>query len=60
MSDSGKGRMFFLEKNKQKTFAYFGQHRASPGSRESGSNEQKFFASFFQKRRIFLPSKHVS
>jgi hypothetical protein len=41
--------MFFFEKKNQKTFAPLSRHnRISPRQRS-----QKFFASFFQKRRIF-------
>jgi long-chain fatty acid transport protein len=41
--------MFFFEKKNQKTFIYWSRiEAATPKS-------QKFFASFFQKRRIFLP-----
>jgi hypothetical protein len=49
--EARKGRKFFFEKKKQKTFACL--TRAHPGKPEPGS--QKFFASFFQKRRLFLP-----
>jgi hypothetical protein len=41
-----KGKQFFFEKKNQKTFDFF----ASPHA-----NNQKFFASFFQKRRPFFP-----
>jgi hypothetical protein len=53
-SDSaGKGRKaFFFEKKKQKTFT----NSASTSRDRLSPNEQKFFASFFQKRRpSFLP-----
>jgi hypothetical protein len=44
-------KVFFFEKKKQKTFIYCPQ---PPGSTEiavAARNRQKFFASFFQKRR---------
>jgi hypothetical protein len=45
----GKGRKyFFFEKKKQKTFASFTTHQENPGA---FLKEQKFFVSFFQKRR---------
>jgi hypothetical protein len=42
--------MFFFEKKNQKTFANLAA--ASPG--EARSHDQKFFASFFQKRSPFF------
>jgi len=42
-----EGRMFFFEKKNQKTFAFFARWS------EVRDSEQKFFASFFQKRRPF-------
>src|SRR5277367_2761452 len=45
--------MFFFEKKNQKTFVCWssrGAHSSSKGM----PNRQKFFASFFQKRRFFL------
>jgi hypothetical protein len=43
-------RMFFFEKKNQKTFASYG-----PLCSEVRDSQQKFFASFFQKRRPFCP-----
>jgi hypothetical protein len=45
-----QGRMFFFEKNNQKTFAPCGRSRIVPRVPDSASNLQKFFGSFFQKR----------
>jgi hypothetical protein len=45
-------KVFFFEKENQKTFAYCGSHPCSPVGLAAGRNAQKFFASFFQKRRI--------
>jgi putative component of membrane protein insertase Oxa1/YidC/SpoIIIJ protein YidD len=42
--------MFFFEKKNQKTFAPSCAHAGT-----SALNKKKFFASFFQKRRILLP-----
>jgi hypothetical protein len=42
--------MFFFEKKNQKTFASYG-----PLCSEVRDSQQKFFASFFQKRRPFCP-----
>jgi hypothetical protein len=42
--------MFFFEKKNQKTFA----QRAAEVQATPSPKEQKFFASFFQKRRTFL------
>ena len=42
--------MFFFEKKNQKTFICFGRHRSSLLGPAAGRQEQKFFASFFQKR----------
>jgi hypothetical protein len=44
--------MFFFEKKNQKTFVCDGQHQASLVELFAASKEQKFFASFFQKRRL--------
>jgi hypothetical protein len=41
--------MFFFEKKNQKTFMSW-----HPPGREVRDSDQKFFASFFQKRRTFL------
>jgi hypothetical protein len=50
-------KQFFFEKKNQKTFIRFGQHGCFHVERIAGRNLQKFFASFFQKRRILaLPS----
>jgi hypothetical protein len=46
---------FFFEKKKQKTFANSGRSLAPLPVLDSGRLEQKFFASFFQKRS---PSFH--
>jgi hypothetical protein len=46
-----QARMFFFEKKNQKTFSRCGRCRLGPRLRR-----QKFFASFFQKRRPFLPN----
>jgi hypothetical protein len=48
----GKARLFFFEKKNQKTF---GPWRRA-GRTSAGPNEQKFFASFFQKRSPFFHS----
>jgi hypothetical protein len=48
-----KGSMFFFEKKNQKTFAPVDTR---PNSNWAAyASEQKFFASFFQKRRPSLP-----
>jgi hypothetical protein len=44
-----KGKPFFFEKKNQKTF---GLWRALPA--RSATASQKFFASFFQKKKCFL------
>jgi len=44
--------MFFFEKKNQKTFASWHTWPNSTGA--AYANEQKFFASFFQKSRPFL------
>jgi len=44
-----KGKDFFFEKKKQKTFARF----SSPAGSRGEANRQKFFGSFFQKRTPF-------
>jgi hypothetical protein len=49
-SAGAKESVFFFEKKNQKTFDY--QAQRSPGI---VADCQKFFASFFQKRRPFLP-----
>jgi hypothetical protein len=41
--------MFFFEKKNQKTFA-----TGLGGASNSATNKQKSFASFLQKRRLFL------
>jgi len=46
--------MFFFEKKNQKTFIYLCMRRA-----EIRDSEQKFFASFFQKRSPFLPASRL-
>ena len=52
-------KAFFFEKKKQKTFATFALLAArnfiASAARLTGRQEQKFFASFFQKRRPCLP-----
>jgi hypothetical protein len=52
---SGKRKVFFFEKKKQKTFALtplsLGRFIAGTGAETKG---QKFFGSFFQKR-TYLP-----
>jgi hypothetical protein len=52
-SDRQRSRkiLLFLKKKKQKDFCQFGAGRWR--SRAPKPNEQKFFASFFQKRRFF-------
>jgi hypothetical protein len=47
------GRMFFFEKKNQKTFMFWA--RAGSNVRDSA---QKFFASFFQKRSLFILVGH--
>jgi hypothetical protein len=47
--------MFFFEKKNQKTFRSLG--RAHPEGRSQ--NRQKFFVSFFQKRRPSLPFEDI-
>jgi len=42
--------MFFFEKKNQKTFIRLETRRSD----RRGSNRQKFFASFFQKRSAFF------
>ncbi len=42
---------FFFEKKNQKTYVPFAQHRIHLGGPAIPGKEQKFFASFFQKRR---------
>jgi hypothetical protein len=46
-----KERIFFSEEKKQKTFGALSRTR-----RKRTPKRQKFFASFFQKRRFFLRS----
>jgi hypothetical protein len=49
-------RMFFFEKKNQKTFVFFSARWS-----EVRDSYQKFFASFFQKRRSFFafwPTSH--
>jgi hypothetical protein len=46
--------MFFFEKKNQKTFASLGAHWG-----KVRDSEQKFFASFFQKRSAFLVTCNV-
>jgi len=53
LNESWKGKVFFFEKKKQKTFMSFG--RCWGLFRDS---QQKFFGSFFQKRTSFFPSDH--
>jgi hypothetical protein len=48
-----KGKVFFFEKKKQKTFMFSG---ACWG--EVRDSEQKFFGSFFQKRTFFSTLSH--
>jgi hypothetical protein len=46
-----KGRkQFFFEKKNQKTFVCYGQHPIGSLEASAGRNEEKLFASFFQKR----------
>jgi hypothetical protein len=45
-----ESKRFFFEKKKQKTFIYGGLWQAPANA----PKEQKFFASFFQKRSAFL------
>jgi hypothetical protein len=45
--------MFFFEKKNQKTFASW--HPRPTSNWAAYAREQKFFASFFQKRRPFFP-----
>ena len=42
--------MFFFEKKNQKTFFPFGRSLTQAAVTDSERQEQKFFASFFQKR----------
>jgi hypothetical protein len=42
--------MFFFEKKNQKFCATLVRSRIPPPERDSGRQEKKFFASFFQKR----------
>jgi hypothetical protein len=44
------GASFFSEEKKQKTFTL----RPWPGCMEAMVEEQKFFASFFSKKKVFL------
>jgi high affinity Mn2+ porin len=46
-------KVFFFEKKKQKTFAFFPSQAMRVGA---ARNRQKFFGSFFQKRTFFLVS----
>jgi hypothetical protein len=46
-----KGKVFFFEKKKQKTFTSSGAPRG-----QVRDSDQKFFGSFFQKRTVFLLS----
>jgi hypothetical protein len=49
-------KVFFFEKKNQKTFARLAARKATMHTAKvSRAQEQKFFASFFQKRRLFLP-----
>jgi hypothetical protein len=48
-SSGRKARVFFFEKKNQKTFASLGTPWA-----ELRDSEQKFFASFFQKRSLLI------
>jgi hypothetical protein len=44
--------MCFPEKKNEKTFANCARHFAGRGDTDAARNEQKFFASFFQKRSL--------
>jgi hypothetical protein len=48
-----QGKPFFFEKKNQKTFSIAGTTCESASSDPAERHVQKFFASFFQKRRIF-------
>jgi hypothetical protein len=48
------GRVFFFEKKKQKTFIALPLPTTRHSHNSPHPNGQKFFASFFQKRRPFL------
>jgi hypothetical protein len=48
--------MFFFEKKNQKTFATSGRGLTQALEPDSDDHEQKFFASFFQKRSSFFLS----
>jgi hypothetical protein len=47
-----KERMFFFEKKNQKTFARLVPRQLKPTRQAATAQEQKFFASFFQKRSL--------
>jgi hypothetical protein len=47
--------VFFFEKKNQKTFVSLRALSFSTRRPAATADEQKFFASFFQKRRISLP-----
>jgi hypothetical protein len=49
----GRESLLFLKKKKQKNFYSFG----TGSLHRTASYGKKFFASFFQKRRFFLPAQ---
>jgi hypothetical protein len=50
-----ESKRFFFEKKNQKTFVLAGVALGKAGASSPGLKEQKFFASFFQKRSASLP-----
>jgi hypothetical protein len=51
-------KSFFFEKKNQKTFAHGGYLSGLRVGLIAGRNGQKFFASFFQKRRTLLARRN--
>jgi len=51
---AGRRKVFFFEKKKQKTFATCGRRTFPVVTFDATRQEQKLFASFFQKRRSFF------
>jgi hypothetical protein len=59
VGDAKARKQFFFEKKNQKTFVCFGPHLTRLFSPGAASNSQKFFVSFFQKRKYFLAAASV-